>query len=183
MSRSNFNQMGHPNNRPELPQPPPYEPPISPRVKLIAQELQANPQTYANLTAPQIALLLNAPVETPNPNPQQNVPRPTSAIELLTLAKPEEAIAIYSLGQGEFKRDIEAVIKSNDPQAIGAVFQMASAMLSPETQQAIGTLLAQTIPDPAWTATLKSPSRAQQIGVGNASPTEVIQAQDLNAKG
>jgi hypothetical protein len=177
--------MGRPNQRPEPPayEPPAYEPPINPRVKLIAQELAANPQTYAGLTAPQIAALLNAPVETPNPQPQGRVPRPTSAIELLTLAKPEEAIAIYNLGQGEFKRDIEAVIKSNDPQAIGAVFQMASAMLSPETQQAIGALLAQTIPDPTWTATLKTPSRAQQIGVGNASPAEVIQAQEVIAKG
>ena len=139
MSRPNFNQMGRPNNRPE--QPPAYEPPVSPRVKLIAQELAAYPQTYANLTAPQIAALLNTPVETPNPQPQGRVPRPTSAIELLTLAKPEEAIAIYSLGQGEFKRDVEAVIKSNDPQAIGAVFKMASAMLSPETQKAISALV------------------------------------------
>jgi len=172
-----------PHPEPVQPPRPPDPPrPINPRVKLLVQELTAYPETYLDLTAPEIAALLNAAGSMENPAPQADLPALQSIVQAMTVINSKEALAIYQVGNGELKRDIEAVIASRNPEAMAAVFRIIAPMLSEESQKYLLELLAQTIPDPTWTPTVPTPSRAKQIGIGQTNAVEVIQAQEIVAK-
>lgn len=170
---------------PIMPQSPakPVLPP-NPRVQIIADELKAHPADYADLSVQDIADKLNLVGSAPNSEPRRTLPKRYQAIDFLLAVKGSEMDAIYNVGGGTLKIDIEAIVKSGDQRAIQAMFaRLSEVYLSAESQQIIAAMLAATEPDPAWKAILPTKSRAQEIGLmGKVQAVEVAQAQALVAK-
>lgn len=125
-------------------------------------------QDYAGLAAE-----MNTATAVQNPEAQQDKPKRHALLELFGAVQPSEALAIYNVP--DLKADLSRAADSNDTAAIAAYFQLivGAGLLSVESQAAVAALLAETEPDPIWTATIAGPSLAAAAGLPVVRPADV----------
>jgi hypothetical protein len=120
---------------------------------------------------PAIAERLNARTTIANPQEQGEVLVPLSLTGLFTAVEPAEAFTLIGLpGFIDLLRD---AVNNNDRDGLGVLLLVASAILSPESQAGVMAKMAETEPDPTWTATIPGPSIAQSAGLGTITPAMV----------
>jgi len=134
----------------------------------LQSQLLPNEDRYLAVTR------LNMPTLVPNPVPQGTIPKKATIPELLKAVTPAER---YSVGKDEiFRLAMEAYNTGNSDDAI-AWFNVLveNDKLSPESAQAVGALLAETISDPSWQPMVEL-SLAEQAGYGFVSYEEIAEA-------
>lgn len=126
---------------------------------------------------PALAALVNERTLTslPNPAPQTQTPRRLTLNDLLAEVTAAEALAVMSLPN--LPERIERAAALNDRTTLATLLGLlaGAGAISPASGQNVSLLLAQTEPDPTWTASIEqtSPSRADVLGLGRVTEHDV----------
>ena len=114
-----------------------------------------------------IAAKLNAPTTIPNPvavAPQ--VPAPITLKQVMALIPPAEMVAAYKQ-MPQLIPDLRNAIDNRDRDYMFVLLTIAATgtIISAATVAKLQPLLAATVPDPNWTATIAGPSLAEAEGL------------------
>jgi hypothetical protein len=119
--------------------------------------------------------LLTSQSEIENTSPQANVPKPIDIREAFTLIPDAEKLPISE--SLTYRQGLIPALQNGD---IGFIQDnittlVIGGVMSPETAQALGTLMSETEPDPNWQPTVKVPMYVA-AGFDSLSLEEVIDA-------
>jgi hypothetical protein len=119
--------------------------------------------------------LLTTQSEIENTSPQANVSKPIDIREVFTLIPDAEKLPISE--SLTYRQGLIPALQNGD---IGFIQDnittlVIGGVMSPETAQALGALMAETEPDPNWQPTVKVPMYAA-AGFDSLSLQEVIQS-------
>ncbi len=155
--------------------------------QLIAQhpEIAALKQNY-----PGIAAVLNAPTTIDNPTPQGTVPRSISLTDVFGVIASlpngaAEMAKLQKLPDWAYNGGVAAMAERNETSITNWLTTISAVVgFESTTSQAMAVakaqLLAATVPDPSWTATIAGPSLAASAGLGTVTAANV-QAADTAA--
>ena len=142
------------------------------QLAILANELEGN--AYDGLTYEQAAAALNDRPSIPNPVEQGNVPRRVTLKDVFAVIEQADVVAIKAAPTWSVQMVIDALLV-RDMTALQNQIQlfMAWGYLSQTSAGAIATLLAETVPDPNWSATISGDSRALVLDVPVVKPVDV----------
>lgn len=146
------------------------------RIEIIKQELE-KPE-YLDLMEkqdyPALANMLNQKSTISNPEPQVQIPKPITTIDLWQRITPQEGLEIYKISK--LKADIDAAIASNNRTSLAALFAITSQLISQTSKEKIESLLAETIPDPNYKSEIEGESIAEKLGLELVREDEIQSA-------
>lgn len=133
---------------------------------------------------PAIAARLNAPTaDIDNPTPQPTIPRPLSLEDVFGVIAgldnaETEMPKLANLPDWAYQGAVAAMAERNDTSITNWLVTVAKICgFAPETVQAMATakttLMATTIADPSWSATVPGPSIAASAGFGTITAAQV----------
>lgn len=137
------------------------------QLQILADELADESYAEYGQDYPSIAAALNERPETANPTPQGQTPKRltlSAFFRAAATADPAGAITATATFRPLMEMTNRAVIE-NDRTAMQDYLSIFSSQLNPTGDAALAALLAETEPDPAWSATVLGDSRATTLGL------------------
>lgn len=126
-----------------------------------------------------IAAILNTPQTINNPvTSAPNIPKPVALTDIYSAITLADAAAIFGKVNDTFLQLLQEYLTANDRTHTANMLAIASQIISSQSVNNIEALLAETIPDPTWTATIQQ-SLAVQSGYGIISSLDVQNAFNL----
>jgi len=127
-----------------------------------------------------IAAILNTPQTITNPiTSAPNIPKPLALTDIYAAINPADAMAIFGKVNDTFLQLLQEYLAANDRIHAANMLTIASQIISSQSVTNIQALLAETIPDPSWTATIQQ-SLAVQNGYDSVSSLDVQNAFNLS---
>ena len=149
------------------------------RIETIRQELKNSKylQLVTSQDYPALAFALNEKPLIKNPQPQKEIPKPITIMDLWINITPQEGLELYEIPG--LKNDVEGAIASNNRNSLMALTAIAAQVISAESVKKIQALLAETILDPNYKTQVEGESLAEQFGLGFVEETEIQSALNL----
>lgn len=145
------------------------------RKDIIKAEIDGNSAMQAiGDNYPAIALLFNARPQVTNPAEQQQVAKRIGIRDLFAVITPAEARALYMIPG--YRDDVQKAAEAGDRVALQMYIAIAGSDLSQQSIAALAALMAETEPDPTWTATIAGDSIAMTLGLGMVTAADVQEA-------
>lgn len=119
-----------------------------------------------------IANALNQTPLVDNPTPQGDIPKPLTLSYVFSKLAPVD-IPKLGLIAGWIVDRVEKAMESNDRTSLTDYLAIVGSQLSQTSKDALAAALAETIPDPSWSALIGGESRAQVLGLGAVTASDV----------
>lgn len=122
-----------------------------------------------------IANALNLAPSIDNPTPQPDIPKRLTLSGIFAVISQAAPTDVAKLGEiaGWIVDRTEKAIEANDRLQMTNYLAICSGKLSIASKAALQSLLAETEPDPNWSATITGQSRAQVLGLGWVGASDV----------
>ncbi len=122
-----------------------------------------------------IANALNLAPSIDNQMPQPDIPKRLTLSGIFAVVAQAAPTDVVKLGDiaGWIVDRTEEAIKANDRLQMTNYLAICSGKLSVASKTALQSLLAETEPDPNWSATIAGQSRAQVLGLGTVSAVDI----------
>ncbi len=140
---------------------------------------EINQPTYADIREsqnyPAIAAQLNARISISNPSPQQQTPKRLTLagiFAVIATAAPADVAKLAAI-PGWIVERVETALAANDRATMQNYLAIVSTGLSSASKAALQQLLAETEADPSWQATVAGQSRAEELGLGVVTASDV----------
>lgn len=145
------------------------------RKDIIKAEIDGNVAMQAlGDNYPAIAALFNARPQVTNPAEQQQVAKRIGIRDLFAVITPTEARSLYMIPG--YRDDVQKAAEAGDRVALQMYIAIAGSDLSQQSIAALAALMAETEPDPTWTATIAGDSIAMTLGLGMVTAADVQEA-------
>ena len=118
-----------------------------------------------------VADALNLRGSAPNPNPRTDKPIPITWAEFINLITPADVLKVYT--RDALVQDIKFALDNNDRTNLGAFWRGLKTTLVTTSIDAVEARMQTKQPDPDWTPTISTPSRAQELGLPTVTAEDV----------